>query len=238
MRRVAAVAVAVLVVVTAAGPAHAAAPPPPDTVGSVWLQPGTGPLDGLGTFVYVAQPPAPGPAQASPTGYEYSLAFHLEDSSLGILVLGHKNGQKVAGFGILTHTSVSTVPYDWKYDHIYYLLTYRLSATQWGAWVYDWSAGSWSLIAVQTVPDTTGRMLPEATTLLDYDSSTTPAAGADTTCAYYPRINAFFYAPMGWRGQVITSATLKTSAGSDGPCPSTTTTVNGWQWYSMGSAPA
>jgi hypothetical protein len=40
---------------------------------------------------------------------------------------------------------------------------------------------------------------------------------------------------MGWRGDVITSATLKVPAGFDGPCPSTTATVNGWQWYTLGS---
>jgi hypothetical protein len=220
--------------VTVAGPAHAVDPPPPDSVGSVWLQPGNGPLDGLGTFLYVTQPPAPGPAQASLTKYEYELVFHLEDSSLGVVALGYKNGQKVAGFGILTHTLVSTVPYDWQYDHIYYLLTYRLSATEWGAWVYDWSAASWSLIAVQTVPATTGRMLPEATTLVDFGGG--PASeGTDTTCARFPRVDALFYAPMGWRGDVITSATLKVPAGFDGPCPSTTATVNGWQWYTLGS---
>lgn len=236
MRRLAVVGVALLMVVTAAGPAHAADPPPADRVGSVWQQPGSGPLDGLGTFVYMAQPPAPGPGQGSPTKYESSLIFHLEDSSLGILALGYKNGQKVAGFGILTHTLVSTVPYDWKYDHIYYLLTYRLTATQWGAWVYDWSAGSWSLIAVQTVPDSSGRMLPESTTLVDFEGDTPAPAGTDTTCARYPRIDVLFYAPMGWRGDVITSATLKGSAGFDGPCPSTTATVNGWQWYTLGTA--
>jgi hypothetical protein len=236
MRRLAVAWVALLIVVTAAGPALAADPPPADQVGSVWLQPGTGPLDGLGTFVYTAQPPAPGPAQGSLTHYESSLIFHLEDSSLGVLALGYKDGQKVAGFGILTHTPVSTVPYDWKYGHIYYLLTYRLSATQWGAWVYDWSAASWSLIAVQTVPDTTGRMLPESSTLVDFDGDTPAPFGTDTTCARYPRIDALFYAPMGWRGDVITSATLKGSAGFDGPCPSTTTTVNGWQWYTVGTA--
>lgn len=230
-------AVAAMMVLTATVPAQAVDPPPPDRVGSVWLQPGTGPLDGLGTFVYVAPPPAPGPAQGSPNGYEYSLVFHLEDSTLGIVVLGQQNGQKVAGFGIIPTTPVSTVPYDWKYGQIYYLLTYRLSATQWGAWVYDWSAQSWSVIAVQTVPSTTGRMLPEATTLVDYEGNPSPA-GTDTTCARYPRIDAFFYAPMGWRGDVITSATLKSSAGFDGPCPSTTTTINGWQWYTLGQTPA
>jgi len=235
MRRLATAWVALVMVVTAAGAAQAADPPPPDQAGSVWQQPGTGPLDGLGTFVYVAPPAAPGPAQASPTKYEYSLVFHLEDSSLGILTLGHKNGQKVAGFGMLPSTQVSTVAYDWKYGQIYYLLTYRLSATQWGAWVYDWSAASWSPIAVQTVPGTTGRMLPESTTLVDIDGDTPAPSGTDTTCARYPRIDALFYAPMGWRGDVITSATLKGAAGFNGPCPSTTATVNGWQWYNLGT---
>src|SRR5687767_6623557 len=102
MRRLAMAGMALVLVLGATGPAHAADPPPPDSVGSVWLQPGTGPLDGLGTFVYVAQPPAPGPGQGSLTKYEYELVFHLEDGSLGIVALGHKNGQKVAGFGILT----------------------------------------------------------------------------------------------------------------------------------------
>lgn len=226
---------ALVLVLGATGPAHAAEPPVPDRVGSVWQQPGTGPLDGLGTFVYVAPPPTPGPAQGSPTKYEYTLTFKLENGSLGILALGHKNGQKVAGFGMVPPTLVTAVPYDWKYGQIYYLLTYRLSATQWGAWVYDWSAASWSLIAVQTVPDTTGRMLPESTTLVDYEGDTPASSGTDTTCARYPRIDALFYAPMGWRGEVITSATLKSAAGSDGPCPSTTQTVNGWQWYTLGS---
>ena len=238
MRRRTVALAAILLVVAAAGPAHAVDRPPADQVGTVWLQPGTGPLDGLGTFVYVGQPLAPGPAQGSPTGYEYSMVFHLEDNSLGVVVLGHKNGQKVAGFGMITSTLVSTVPFDWKYDHIYYLLTYRLSATQWGAWVYDWSAASWSLIAVQTVPETTGRMLPESTTLVDYDAAPPPAAGADTTCAYYPRVDVLFYAPMGWRGDVITSATVKAGAGFDGPCPSSTQTSNGWQWYTLGVAAA
>jgi hypothetical protein len=227
--------VAMLMVVTAVGPAHAADPPPSDQLGSVWLQPGTAPLDGLGAFLYEVQPPAPGPAQATPTKYEYSLVFHLEDSSLGVIALGYKNGQKVAGFGMLPTTLVSTVPYDWKYGEVYFLVTSRLTATQWAAWVYDWSAGSSSLIAVQTVPATTGRMLPEATTLVDFDGDTTAPAGTDTTCARYPRIDALFSATIGWRGEVITSATLKQSAGFDGPCPSTTVTVRGWQWYTLGS---
>lgn len=136
------------------GPATAQTPPPTQQVPiSTWVQPGSGNLDGLGAFVYVA-PPAPGATQGSPGGYEYHLRFDLEDRSLGILVLGHKDGQRVAGFG---------------------------------------------------------------------------------TCAFYPRIDAFFYAPMGWRGEAITNATLLNNSTSAGACPTTTKTSDGWQWYTLGS---
>lgn len=214
-------------------PARAALPLIQDHAATVWLQPGTGPLDGLGTFVYVAQPPAPGPNQGSPLGYEFTLAFHTEDNALGIVVLGSQNGKKVAGFGIVPSTLVSTVPYDWKYGQIYYLLTYRLSATQWGAWVYDWSAMSWSLIGVQNVPATTGRMLPEASTVVDYNFAS-PAPTVVGGCAYYPRIDALFYAPMGWRGGVITNASFKEDVTTHADCPSTTRTVDGWRWSTLG----
>jgi hypothetical protein len=222
-----------------AEPAAAAEPPPHDRATTVWAQPGTAPLDGLGTFLYVAPPATPGPTQGPLAGYEYTLTFHLEDSSLGIVALGHKNGQKVAGFGMVPSNLISTVAYDWKYGQIYYLLTYRLSATQWGAWVYDFSAASWSLIGVQTVPGTTGRMLPEASTGVDYDAGpVTPPPNPDTTCAYYPQTDAFFYAPTGWRGEVTTQATFKEYAGYDGPCASTTRPINGWQWTTLGQAAA
>jgi len=44
------------------------------------------------------------------------------------------------------------------------------------------------------------------------------------------------YAPMGWRGDVITTATLGPNRVGQGDCPSTTTTENGWQHYGLGSA--
>jgi hypothetical protein len=241
MRRITVGLAGVLAVVLSslAGPANAAERPFSDQVSTVWLQPGTGPLDGLGTFVYVAPPAAAGPTQGSPLGYEYTLFFHLEDSSGGVVVLGYKDGQKVAGFGMIPSNLVSVVPYDWKYGQIYYLLTYRLSATQWGAWVYDWTSTTWSLIAVQTVPETTGRMLPESSTVVAYDDSNVPTpANPDMTCAFYPRIDALWYAPMGWRGETITNATFKEYASYDGPCPSTTQAVNGWQWSTLGQAAA
>jgi hypothetical protein len=41
---------------------------------------------------------------------------------------------------------------------------------------------------------------------------------------------------MGWRGDVITSGTVKANAGFDGPCPSSSQSANGWQWYTIGQA--
>ena len=228
------VAVVSMMAFGVAGPAWAAPHSAPDVVASVWVQPGTGPLDGLGTFVYVGQPPTPGPTQGALTAYEYSLSFHTENNSLGVVVLGHKNGQKVAGFGVLPSTLVTTVPYDWKYGQIYLLFTYRLSATQLGAWVYDWTAAAWSLIGVQTVPEATGRMLPEATTMVDYDAG--PAAPADATCAYYPRTDVVFSPAIGWRGGTMTLGAFKASAGYDGECTSGSAMVDGWRWYTLGEA--
>lgn len=225
------VAVVATTVVGLVAPASAATPPAPDVQATVWAQPGTAALDGIGTFVYIAPPPAPGPTQASPANYRYSLVFH-PSGAFGVVLLGEQDGQKVAGFGLTPITPISTVPYDWTYGQIYYLLAYRLSATQWGAWVYDWSAATWSLIAVQTVPDTTAGMLPESTTMVEY-RATLPDT-TDGTCAYYPRTDALFYPPMGWRGGAITSATYNSDAGYDGPCESNATTINGWRWYTVG----
>lgn len=230
---------AILVLATLAstlGPASAQTSPPTQQMpGTNWVQPGTGNLDGLGNFLYVGPPPAAGATQGSPLGYEFTMSARLEGNAMALLVLGYKNGQRVAGFGVIPDI-VITMPFQWDYGRIYYLLTYRLTPTQWGAWIYDWSAGTWSLIAVQTVPEGTGRMLPTARTSVDFDPTLAPAPSAHTsTCAFYPRIDAFWYAPMGWRGEVITNATLSGNETFAGTCPTTTRTSDGWQWYTLGS---
>lgn len=232
--------VVAVVVLGLIGPAGAATEPPSqDQPATTWLQPGTGPLDGLGTFFYVAPPLTPVANQGSPLAYEYTVRFRMEDGALGHMALGYKDGRKVAAFVITPPNGTAIVEYDWKFGQIYYLLTYRLSPTQWGAWVYDFSAASWSLIAVQTVLETTGRMLPESTTSVDYDASLVPTPGADiSTCAFYPRVDALWYPPTGWRGSVTTTATLQANGGFNGTCDSTTQTANGWQWYTLGQAAA
>src|SRR5215217_7204272 len=125
-RRAGVVAVSMLASLIAtigsAGGAVAATAKTQNEPGSTWVQPGTGSLDGLGTFVYVAAP-TPGANQASPLGYEYTLGFKFDDNSLGVLAIGYKDGHKVAGFGLIPSHLVDTVAFDWNFGHIYYLLT-------------------------------------------------------------------------------------------------------------------
>ena len=202
---------------------------------STWVQPGTDPLDGLGVFVYV-DAPAPGPTQASLLGYEYTLQFRFEDRSFGVLALGYKNGQKVAGFGLIPSHLVDTVRFDWAFGRLYYLFTYRIGPDLWASWVYDWSKGSWTFIAVQHGPAGMGRMLPTSTTGVDYDATLAPSPAADTTtCAFYPRVDAYLSAPTGWRGSVVTLGTLAGSSVEEGDCDSVTTAIPGSQRYVLGA---
>ncbi len=202
---------------------------------STWVQPDPRPLDGLGTFLYLSAP-APGPAQGSPLGYEYTLGFRFEDGSGGVLVLGHQHGRKVAGFGLLPGHLVATVPFDWSFGHAYLLFTYRLGGDQWGAWVFDLTRASWTFIAHQAAPAGAGGITPTSTTQVDYDPTLAPTGAADqSTCAFFPRVDAYFFAPIGWRGGTPSVATLGANAVAGGDCPTTTTTVLGWQHYRLGA---
>jgi len=219
------------------GPAGAAAPPTQQRPRSAWAVPGTGPLDGIGAFLFVNAPTA-GPAQTTVTGYEYSMFFGFEGNSMGVMALGHKDGQKVAGFLLApSNPLIATVPFDWQFGRIYYLLTYRIAVDVWAAWVHDFSANRWTHIASLTAPGI-GRMHPHSSTGVEY-SSTPMSMTNENTCAIYPRVNAFWHPPTGWRGNDMTPATLVSgNTVGAGDCPATVTTTDGWQHYALGSAPA
>lgn len=204
---------------------------------SSWAQPGTAPLDGLGVFLYVAAPPA-GPAQGSPLGYEYTFSYHFQEGSLGLLVLGYQHGQKVAGFARIDGSPVATVPFDWSFGHAYFLFTYKLAPTQWGGWVFDVSARSWTQIAVLNLPAGTGGIMPTSTTTVDYDPTLVPTVPDETTCAFYPQVDAYVFPPIGWHGATPTLATLTGTTAQPADCPSATTTTFGWQHYHLGSPAA
>ena len=213
-------------------------PPSQEQPRSTWVQPGTGPLDVLGAF-FLPFAPAPGPTQASPLGYEYTLGFDFEDGSGGVLVLGHQNGQKVAGFGLFPSHLVDIVPFDWEFGHVYFLMVHRLSPVDWGAWVYDWSATTWDFVGQQRVPAGTGGIVPTSTTGVDFDASLAPAPSADpSSCSFYQRVDTYVHPPLGWRGSVLSLATLGASTAAPGDCPGTTTDFHGWQHYALGTTAA
>lgn len=205
---------------------------------STWTQPGTAALDGLGAFLY-PMAPTPGPAQGSPLGYEYTLTYRFQDGSGGLVVLGYQNGRKVAGFGLIPTTPVATVPFDWQFGRVYFLFTFRVNASQWGGWVFDYSANAFTLIAVLTPPAGAGGIAPTlATTTVDYGSTLAPSAADQTTCGFYPQVDAYFTPTIGWRGTTATVATLAGNAVEVGDCPSSTSTDYGWQHYHLGSPAA
>ncbi|MDQ6727317.1 MAG: hypothetical protein M3066_14295 [Actinomycetota bacterium] len=225
--------------VTAAtmGAATADAGPPKSQAqpSSTWIQPGTAPLDGLGTYVYVA-PSTSGPGQGSVLGYEYTLVFRFEDRSGGVLALGYQNGRKVAGFGLIPNNPVSVVPFDWAFGRFYFLRLYRLGPHQWGGSVYDPSAARWTFIAQQAAPTAAGGIVPTSSTRVDYDATTAPTPGADqSTCAFYPRMDAYLSAPTGWRGSVTTTAKLDHNTVDQGDCPATVTPSYATQHYALGT---
>lgn len=226
---------------TAAVPAGATAAPTKtqEQPTSSWVQPGTAPLDGVGTYVYVAAPPA-GAGQGSPLAYEYTFFFSFEAKTSGFLALGQRQGQKLAGFTVsAAGNPVATVPFDWSFGHIYFLLTYRLGVDLWGGWIYDYSAASWTFIGQQPAAAGSGGLLPTSRTAVDYDPTLAPTPGVDwTTCASYPRVDAYFYPPIGWRGSTTTVAAPDGTTVYPGDCPVTITTEYGWQHYGMGVAPA
>jgi hypothetical protein len=207
-----------------------------DQPSSTWTVPGTLPLDGLGAFLALTAPPA-GPAQGSLLGYEYTLVYGLQGGSVGVLALGARNGQKVAGFGLIPDHPVVTVPFEWSFGHVYFLYTKRLDATRWAAWVLDWSSGAWTFIGLQTAAVGAGGIVPTSlSTWVDYDGSLGPPTTADqSTCGFYPGVDAYFYPPIGYRGTAMSTATLTGDSVVKGDCPSTTSAFNGWRHYQLGT---
>ena len=62
-----------------------------------------------------------------------------------------------------------------------------------------------------------------------------PAAAA-STCAFYPKVDALWYPPTGWRGAAMTTATLTANTESTGTWPSVTTTSDGWPRHTLGAS--
>ncbi len=208
---------------------------------STWVQPGSEPLDGIGAWVYIAPGPPPGPAQGSPGGYEYLLRFNLQkplQEPFGFIGLSTRpDGSHFAGLALVSGLDqpTDTVDFNWSPGHFYYLLVYQVGANEWIGWVYDHNAASWTIVGTVTTPDGSGRLSPTSATTVDYQSG---GASYILECAGYPRTDAVFYPPVGYRGATVTLATLGSHTVYPGNCPTTTTIEYDWVHYRLGVDPA
>jgi len=165
--------------------------------------------------------------------HEYTLHLKWNGwSQQGFVRLGAQNGQKVAIFDLFSDPPVVTVPFDWSFGHVYLLLTYRLGADTWGAWVFDQSTTVWTFIGQHEAPPGSGGLDAASSTTVYFDPSLAPTPGADwSACATFPRLDAYVYPVIGWRGATTTVAGNPATIVYRGDCPITTSTEYGWRHY-------
>jgi hypothetical protein len=211
----------------------APAPATPQAPYSVWRQPATTPLDGLGTWMATGNDPTPGGGQL-PASYLYASVFNFTGSPTpGVVALTTGPSGKYAAFAVLDNAvplRFAVVPFDWQAGRFYYLLVYQLAPGTWGGWVVDYSAGTWTPIGVLNVPSSWGKLTPNASTMAAWSGPTA------ATCARYPRADVFVAPPVGYGPG---GTTIATSGGGNpltpGTCPAQNTTeAGGWSHYGLG----
>jgi hypothetical protein len=214
---------------------------------TLWTIPGDAPLDGAGGWVYVAPEPAPGVDQLPSDRYEYDLTFQFANLDLARIGLTRTAAGPIAGFMASQNAAIPvvTAPYAWAPGHIYFLLLYKFGPGLLGGWAYDFSAGAWTFLGQAQVPTDQGLLMPNVETIVEGAQGIVTTrgpftnAGAESipSCSQFPRVEAYFYPPMGWRGSTITSATSSQTANMLGDCPTSTTVQNGWTHYTLGALP-
>jgi hypothetical protein len=216
-----------------------------------WIAPGTEPLDGIGQWVYVAPIPAAGPAQLPTTGYVYGPTFLPtiggQNVNQGIVGLSTDDAGPIAGIQIFGSPDPApvTIRYDWSPGRLYYLVAYHLGDQVWGGWVYDHATSEWTYVGSKQASVDTGLLRPESGTAVlgaqggpipAFDRGTPPAVAGP--CTSFPRVDAYFFPPIGYRGTTLSEATLDLSRPATGDCPTETTVEDGWLHFRLGSPAA
>jgi hypothetical protein len=252
-RAVVAVAVLAAAVAGAVVPAGAAT----GTVQAVplreWHYPGTDNLDGVGGWVYVQPEPPVGAGQLSRSGYVYEEQFFFAGSgAMGSIGLGADAGGPLVGLKLIDRNDGSgppplTVRYPWEPGRIYFLLAYGLGGGAWGGWVYDLTAASWTFFGAVQAPSGWGGLAPvSAFTVRGATGMPLPSPFAPETlgtvqrvsaCSLFPKADAWFFEPLGWRGtELVSPAFGFGDPGYGDGFPSQTETVNGWFHFGLGTA--
>ena len=213
-----------------------------------WHYPGTTNLDGVGGWVYVEPESAPGPGQLSRTGYVYEEQFFFvgTGSKMGAIGLSNDTSGPVVGLRLIDRNNNSgpppvTLRYPWAPGRVYFLLAYGLGGGTFGGWVYDLTAAAWTFIGTIQAPTGWGGLAPvSAFTVHGAEGLPLPSPFAPETlegvadCAKFPKADAWFYEPVGWRGSNIVSPSGTIDEVQLGDCPARSGVVNGWHHYALG----
>lgn len=200
---------------------------------SVWAQPGSGPLDGVGAWVATANDPAAAAGQLAPT-YVYGHYFGFADASpLGLVGLVKSPAGKFAVFTVVEEDGTAhnaVVAFDWKANRLYFPFVHQVETGRWAAWVYDYTVGGWVPIGAFALPPAWGKLAPTSITTVQWVGPT----GA--RCSLYPRADVLVHPPIGYRGSTSTTASLTSSGATPGDCPPQTSVEHGiWARYRLGA---
>ncbi|MFN2504844.1 MAG: YncE family protein, partial [Acidimicrobiales bacterium] len=200
---------------------------------AVWAQAATTGLDGLGTWIGIANTPVAGPGQLPPA-YLYGHYFGFANSTAtGVVGLITGPTGRSAVFAVVAPDGTAqsaAVPFDWRAGRLYFPLVHQLGPGSWGAWMYDHSSGAWTFIGHVTAPVGWGKLSPtSATSALWYE-------GPAPTCSAYPRADVLFHPAIGYLGTTAAQATLTTATQSAGDCAAQNFLEAGvWSRYRLGA---
>jgi sugar lactone lactonase YvrE len=201
---------------------------------SVWNQPASTPLDGIGSWVATANDPAPGAGQLPPA-YVYGQVFGFANSSAaGTVALVTAPTGKAAVFTVREPNGTShdvVVAFSWTAGRLYFPLVYRLGPGRWGAWVYDHATSAWTAIGELQLPDSWGKLAPTSLTTVGW------FGGTAASCSAFPRADVLNHPPTGFVGGTATTASLGTNSNGPGSCPAQTTIeFDAWARYRVGAS--
>lgn len=204
----------------------------PQSPYSVWAQPASTPLDGIGTWIVPLNEPAARTGQLA-ASYMYGHGFSFAGSSAtGVFALTTAPTGKVALLSVTGpdgRPHAAAVPFDWKAGRFYFLFLTQVSPGVWAAFVYDHTATSWTSIGQLSLPATWGKLSPTTSTIVGWAGATA------TSCAAYPRADVLVHPTVGYNAGTV--ATLAGAGNGPGSCPAQTSSFGGgWVRYEVGAA--
>lgn len=186
---------------------------------TVWEQGGSDGVDGLGSWIGIAEDPVASAGQAAPS-YFFAQTFFFENKAPGgIIGLTTSNGAKHVVFGVIdanNNTQAFSKAYNWIPGNFYLPMVVATGDGRATGFVYDLTNNVWTPIITLGIPQAWGKL---GRTSVTWTSWTGPV---QDSCAKYPRVDVFRYPSAGFTGlgtdniglSIATPATHATLAGN------------------------